>query len=130
VLTTEKVLPAAKGLKYISVDRLPGAKFMRIRAALVAAGLAIFGAAHAETLLIPDEPQSGADAPATFEQGATEQQDLPLRGMSMNTVESRFGAPREKLGPVGEPPITRWVYADYTVYFEGRYVIHTVRAGD
>ncbi len=110
---------------------------MRIRAALVAAALVTFGTANAETLLIPDQPadpdyrQEAVEDPALATPGEQAvEADLPVRGMSMNAVESRFGAPREKLGPVGEPPITRWVYADYTVYFEGRYVIHTVRAGD
>lgn len=110
---------------------------MRIRAALVAAALATLGTANAETLQIPDEPvgpdyhQGAAEDPAFAAPGEQSvETDLPVRGMSMNAVESRFGAPREKLGPVGEPPITRWVYADYTVYFEGRYVIHTVRSGD
>ena len=43
----------------------------------------------------------------------------PVRGMSMQTVLERFGEPRERLPAVGEPPITRWVYERFTVYFEG-----------
>lgn len=55
----------------------------------------------------------------------------PARGMSMRQVEARFGAPREKRAPVGgdkpqHPPITRWVYPDYSVYFEHSHVINTV----
>lgn len=55
----------------------------------------------------------------------------PARGMSMSQVEARFGAPREKRAPVGgdkpqHPPITRWVYADFSVYFENNHVINTV----
>lgn len=52
---------------------------------------------------------------------------LPSRGMSMDTVRSQFGAPVEQIRPVGNPPITRWVYDDFTVYFEGRYALHAVR---
>lgn len=52
--------------------------------------------------------------------------ELPIRGMSMETVESRFGAPNQKMAPVGDPPITRWVYDNYTVYFEYKTVIHSV----
>lgn len=52
---------------------------------------------------------------------------MPGRGSSMTQVEKHFGAPRQKLAPVGEPPITRWIYSDYTVYFEHEYVIHSVR---
>lgn len=52
---------------------------------------------------------------------------MPGQGASMSQVEKHFGPPREKLAPVGNPPITRWVYGDYTVYFEHEYVIHSVR---
>ena len=51
----------------------------------------------------------------------------PARGMSMDSVEARFGTPINRMAAVGEPPITRWEYADFTVYFEYRFVIHAVR---
>jgi hypothetical protein len=57
---------------------------------------------------------------------------MPTRGMSMENVEHIFGAPQEKLPAVPDPgtklhpPITRWVYPNYVVYFEYNYVIHTV----
>jgi len=54
---------------------------------------------------------------------------VPSRGMSMSTVERRFGSPQRKLPAVGEPPITRWVYGDYKVFFEHQFVIHSVRTG-
>lgn len=104
---------------------------MRIRAALVAAALAVCGTAMAETLQIPSDESILENAPDEAPQAsAPRAESLPVRGMTMQVVESRFGTPLEKLAPVGEPPITRWVYADYTVYFEGRYVIHTVPARD
>jgi hypothetical protein len=49
----------------------------------------------------------------------------PIRGMTKQQVESFFGSPLEKMQPVGDPPITRWVYDKYTVYFEHNYVIHS-----
>ncbi len=52
--------------------------------------------------------------------------DMPTRGLSMQQVIERFGQPETKLPPVGSPPITRWKYDRYTVYFEGKYVIHSV----
>ncbi len=52
---------------------------------------------------------------------------IPWRGMSMSAVERRFGSPQRKLPAVGEPPITRWVYGDYKVFFEHQFVIHSVR---
>lgn len=58
-------------------------------------------------------------------------QPMPTRGMSMAQVEKRFGAPREKLPTRGggsryQPPINRWVYPGYVVYFERSTVIHSV----
>lgn len=50
----------------------------------------------------------------------------PTRGMSMTQVENRFGQPTKRLPAVGHPPITRWKYPKYTVYFEYQYVIDTV----
>ncbi len=52
--------------------------------------------------------------------------DQPTRGMSQNQVISRFGEPQNKHAAVGEPPIIRWDYAGYSVYFEGNYVLHAV----
>lgn len=50
----------------------------------------------------------------------------PARGMSMETVQQRFGSPLNQRPAVGDPPITRWEYAGFVVYFEYRYVIHSV----
>jgi hypothetical protein len=52
--------------------------------------------------------------------------ERPKTGQSMDQVTSRFGNPDQKLAAVGEPPISRWVYAQYTVYFESNHVIHSV----
>ena len=51
---------------------------------------------------------------------------IPVRGMDMANVEHIFGTPLEKQDAVGKPPITRWVYSDYIVYFEYNKVLHTV----
>lgn len=52
--------------------------------------------------------------------------DLPANGLSMEEVERRFGAPEEKRPSVGDPPITRWTYEDYSVFFEHDLVIESV----
>ncbi|GAB4302208.1 MAG: hypothetical protein Kow0096_23570 [Thiohalomonadaceae bacterium] len=90
---------------------------IRLIAILLAAGSA---AAHGDVVQMPAAApeDSAAMQPAPME--------LPVRGMSMQQVETRFGAPQEKLPAVGKPPITRWIYPDYTVYFEHQYVIHSV----
>ena len=51
---------------------------------------------------------------------------LPGHGMTMTQVEEKFGAPLEKSPEVGDPPINRWVYNNFTVYFEYQYVINAV----
>lgn len=56
---------------------------------------------------------------------------MPHRGMSMDSVISSFGEPEQRLAAVGgestqHPPITRWVYANFTVYFEHSHVVNAV----
>lgn len=59
---------------------------------------------------------------------AVEKSDVttPARGMSMTQVASKFGEPRAKVAAVGKPPITRWEYPGFVVYFDQQYVIHSV----
>jgi len=50
----------------------------------------------------------------------------PSRGMSMSQVASKFGDPVTKIPAVGQPPISRWEYPGFVVYFERDHVIHSV----
>jgi hypothetical protein len=50
----------------------------------------------------------------------------PARGMTMAQVASKFGDPVTKVPAVGKPPISRWEYSGFVVYFEGDRVIHAV----
>ncbi len=50
----------------------------------------------------------------------------PSRGMTMAQVEAKFGAAAEKRAAIGEPPITRWRYPQFDVFFEHNLVIHSV----
>ena len=55
----------------------------------------------------------------------------PKPGMSMTAVESSYGAPSQRHAAVGgavvqQPPITRWDYPSFSVYFENDRVIHAV----
>ena len=62
----------------------------------------------------------------TLKQNASLAVPRPTRGMTMSDVESQFGAPREKYPAVGQPPITRWDYDNFSVFFEHQYVLHSV----
>jgi hypothetical protein len=85
---------------------------------LVALGLAL--ASLAGPVAVSAQNLEMASPPATANVAA------PVRGMTMAQVERQFGAPTERYAPVGEPPITRWVYADKVVYFEYDHVVHAV----
>ncbi len=66
-------------------------------------------------------------APAVADNhGAGMSSERPSRGMNEQRVEARFGAPTAKVAAVGAPPISRWEYTDYIVYFEYDKVIHSV----
>jgi hypothetical protein len=52
---------------------------------------------------------------------------LPARGESQHTVLERFGLPDEEHPAVGKPPISRWDYREFSVYFESGRVIDSVR---
>ena len=84
---------------------------------LCLAGLATAPALPAQTLDMANPP-AAASAVAT-----------PGRGQTMVQVEHQFGAPTERVAAVGQPPITRWVYADKIVFFEYDHVVHAVTLG-
>ena len=92
---------------------------MMTRHALAGALLLVAGAAGADTL---DVPVSVGYEPPNSPQGVLR----PSRGMNMEAVLARFGEPRQRKPAVGDPPITRWVYDRYTVYFEHHLTLHTV----
>jgi len=50
----------------------------------------------------------------------------PSRGMTQASVESEYGSPASVNSPVGDPPISRWEYASFVVFFEYDKVIHAV----
>ncbi|MGA7296482.1 MAG: hypothetical protein WBW92_03085 [Rhodanobacteraceae bacterium] len=81
-------------------------------------GIAMVAPAQADTLLMQQVHKE-------------KQMAMPTRGMTMAQVERRFGAPLNKLPTRGgdaprHPPINRWQYAHYIVYFERNRVIHSV----
>jgi hypothetical protein len=57
---------------------------------------------------------------------AFEQAGKPTRGMTQDSVVSNFGNPQSMSDAVGEPPISRWEYAGFVVFFEYDRVIHAV----
>lgn len=86
---------------------------------LLAATIAITLAANAraDVLNVPETPVATGH--------------LPQRGMSQGAVLNEFGTPLTRHEPAGggspqQPPITRWDYAGYSVFFENSTVIDVV----
>ena len=96
----------------------------RILASLLC-GCAIASGALADTVVVNDQVQV-----------RDSQVDRPKRGLTMGDVEKHFGAPVTRHPTVGggnphRPPITRWDYSGFAVFFEGDRVIDSVvTAGD
>lgn len=83
--------------------------------AILATGSSLAGLAHADIVAVDNGiAVKAADGIA------------PTRGMTMSQVASKFGEPATKIPAVGNPPITRWEYPGFVVYFEGDHVIHSV----
>ena len=57
---------------------------------------------------------------------AAQMRDLPGNGLSQSEIRERWGQPLDRVPPVGNPPIARWTYEDFIVYFERDRVISTV----
>ena len=94
----------------------------RILAALLC-GCALASAAVAETHVVNDQVQVRES-----------QLDRPKRGLTMDQVEKQFGAPATRHPTVGgssaqQPPITRWDYNGFSVFFERDRVVHSVVVG-
>jgi hypothetical protein len=84
--------------------------------ALVALVGGFVGGAGADTL-----DMRGTDSASRFDEAGK-----PTRGMSQARVEANFGTPQSRVSPVGDPPITRWEYGTFVVFFEYDKVIHSV----
>lgn len=75
-----------------------------------------------------------ADVVAMPEGDRYELVNMPQKGSTMRSVQQQFGAPEKKYAAVGggskrQPPITRWDYAAFSVFFEHGHVIDAVVPG-
>lgn len=74
-----------------------------------------FNPAQAEVLRIPLSQQGAARI------------SMPAHGDQQAQVVQKFGEPRVRHKSVGQPPISRWDYPDFSVYFENSTVINSVQ---
>lgn len=61
------------------------------------------------------------------QQGQESSVAVPTTGMKKADVDAKFGAPNSKTEPVGNPPISRWSYDEFVVYFEYDHVVRSVK---
>ena len=56
----------------------------------------------------------------------------PHTGITMTQVREQYGTPTTEHPAIGEPPISRWDYDGFSVFFEHNLVLHSVihRAGN
>jgi len=86
--------------------------------ALVAAVGGVSAPVQADTLLMEQIQKEPANA--------YEGIPRPRRGMTMQRVEEVFGRPKKATQPVGRPPIVRWTYPTFVVFFERDVAIDVV----
>jgi hypothetical protein len=86
-----------------------------IRSLVLVIGLALLGGTPvlADVLLM----EGIQSAPAV---------NTPHNGITMAQVRQQYGNPVSEHPAVGDPPITRWDYDDYSVFFENDLVLHSV----
>lgn len=74
-----------------------------------------FNPVQAEVLRIPISQQGAAHI------------SMPAHGDRQAQVVQQFGEPRVRHKSVGQPPISRWDYPGFSVYFEHTTVINSVQ---
>jgi hypothetical protein len=86
-----------------------------LTATLAGSWMALFpaGTLSADVLLIEEVRQA-------------DRMELPTNGLKQAEVRARFGEPAATHAPVGDPPITRWDFDGWSVYFEYDLVLFTV----
>jgi outer membrane protein assembly factor BamE (lipoprotein component of BamABCDE complex) len=67
-----------------------------------------------------------SNSPVNSEEGVPR----PTGGMTMDQVRNRFGEPAVAHPWIGDPPITRWDYPEYSVFFEYQHVLTSVLHAD
>lgn len=69
---------------------------------------------------------ASADVLILDEVRQVDKMDLPKNGQSKADIEKKYGAPVKRHQAVGDPPISRWDYDSYSVYFEYDLVLYSV----
>jgi hypothetical protein len=78
------------------------------------------------TLLLINSGPALADVLLVDSIQSAPQIQTPRNGLTMSQIRQQFGSPKTELPAVGEPPISRWEYDGYSVFFEHDLALHSV----
>ncbi|MEN8206277.1 MAG: hypothetical protein ABFS24_09715 [Pseudomonadota bacterium] len=78
------------------------------------------------TLLLVNSGPALADVLLVDSIQSAPQIQTPRDGLTMSQIRQQFGNPKTELPAVGDPPITRWEYDGYSVFFEHNLALHSV----
>jgi len=78
------------------------------------------------TLLLINSGPALADVLLVDSIQSAPQIQTPRNGLTMSQIRQQFGAPASEIPAVGDPPISRWEYNGYSVFFENDLALHTV----
>ena len=101
---------------------------LSVKGLAVAAALAAVSASAQPTATRDASRGTVLDVPAAGQSSAPVA--LPRRAITKAAVRRQYGPPERRFAPVGDPPITRWDYPGFRVFFEYDRVLHSVVPGD
>ena len=78
------------------------------------------------TLLLINSGPALADVLLVDSIQSAPQIQAPRNGLTMSQIRQQFGTPASEIPAVGDPPISRWEYNGYSVFFENDLALHTV----
>ena len=105
-----------------STAQVARASSLQMRAAQMMVAVGVLAAIAALLAAASARAEEIRMAPTPSPVGVT----TPPRGMTMDKVRAGYGQPVDQRAAVGDPPITRWEYDGFVVYFEYQYVLHSV----
>ncbi len=78
------------------------------------------------TLLLISSGPALADVLLVDSIQSAPQVKTPRNGLTMSQVRQQYGNPTAEVPAVGDPPISRWEYDSFSVYFEHDLALHAV----
>jgi hypothetical protein len=78
------------------------------------------------TLLLISSGPALADVLLVDSIQSAPQIQTPRNGLTMSQVRQQYGNPTAEMPAVGDPPISRWEYNGFSVFFEHDLALHSV----